>query len=79
MLTQYLFFNLFVFFSFKAKFIVHVRRPGVVALQSFADTRRWISITGKGHLDGKVTSKYNNGYPLLLLLIGVGRGAAPMD
>ena len=43
--------------SCTAKFLVSVRRPGVVALQSVADTRRWLSITGKGLLDGKVRHK----------------------
>ena len=41
--------------SSSAKFLVSVKRPGVVSLQSMADTNKWLRVTGKGNLDGKVS------------------------
>ena len=41
--------------SSSAKFLVSVKRPGVVSLQSMADTSKWLRVTDKGNLDGKVS------------------------
>ena len=41
--------------SSSAKFLVSVKHPGVVSLQSMADTSKWLRVTDKGNLDGKVS------------------------
>ena len=47
---------LFIFILFYvATFIVHVRGPGVVSLQSVADLSKWLRIKQDGVLDGNVS------------------------
>ena len=42
-------------FSFLAQFTVHVRRPGVIALQNVHDSNKWLAI-----LDGKLIGTVSN-------------------
>ena len=47
--------TLYFILFYVATFIVHVRGPGVVSLQSVADLSKWLRIKQDGVLDGNVS------------------------